>query len=156
MTISQLSLETSSKFNRCLRGKCAFGWEMALPEKGTKGDFLKLKTINIMYTGCVFQKLKFLQCLEQLAHACFSTLREKESLNCRCNYYGKHTLLHIYFQRGKHTKYQEEMSLRSWGAILFYLCVLFPISIFLKIVEKIKKKGKEITVLTALVTILFW
>lgn len=38
MTISQLSLETVSKFNRCLRGECAFGWEMALPEKGTKGD----------------------------------------------------------------------------------------------------------------------
>lgn len=38
MTISQLNLETSSKPNRCLRGKCAFGLETTLSDKETKGD----------------------------------------------------------------------------------------------------------------------
>lgn len=62
MTISQLNLETSSKPNRCLRGKCAFGLETTLPDKETKGDlwlwkqFLVLKAINIL---CIDYVLNF-------------------------------------------------------------------------------------------------
>ena len=67
MTISQLNLETSSKPNRCLRGKCAFGLEAILSDKETNGDLwfwkglFALRAINTLYIDYVlFYKMLML------------------------------------------------------------------------------------------------
>jgi len=67
MTISQLNLETSSKPNRCLRGKCAFGLETILSDKETNGDlwfrkeFFALRAINTLYIDYIlFYKMLML------------------------------------------------------------------------------------------------
>lgn len=80
----------------------------------------ELKTINIMYIGCVFQKkLKFVWCLEQLARAYFSTFSEKESLSFRCNYYGKHPRSHLLLKRKAHKISKERaFKIRVSGSVL--------------------------------------